>query len=77
MIYFIISIITYITLGLGFALSSWLEVQEKNVKAKRPITVDFKMWVIFTLGWWLIAIYCYRAEIKRTIPTYHYFTKDK
>lgn len=77
MIYFIIFISVYLSIGFGFALASWLTEQEKRTKNKLPTQLNPVTWVVFILGWLLFAIYCYRAEVKRTVPTYHYFMEDK
>lgn len=68
MIYFTIGCCIYLSIGLGFALSSWLQAQEINVKNKQPVTIGFwKCWIHFTLAWWVLAIYCYRVEVSRTV----------
>lgn len=76
MIYFIV---IYLSIGFGFALASWLQASEVRVKeGKKPSRFIFsKPFVFISLSWWLVAIYCYRAEVKRTIPTYHYHKDDK
>lgn len=70
-----IYLIVYLAIGFGFALASWLQAQEKRVRNKQTITLNLKMWLVFILLWWGVALYCYRAEVKRTIPTIDYFDK--
>ena len=73
MIYFTVFVLIYLSIGFGFALSAWLDAREKRVKKKLPITLNISNWVVFIMLWWVIAVYCYRAEVKRTIPTIDYF----
>lgn len=61
-------LIIYLSIGFGFSLGAWLEVQEKNVKNKEPVTLDLKNWLFFIALWWLIAIADYRINISRTAP---------
>tara|TARA_R110000772_G_scaffold99800_1_gene199762 strand:- start:5953 stop:6201 length:249 start_codon:yes stop_codon:yes gene_type:complete len=76
--YLIYSFTAYFLIGFGFALASWLQAAKDDVKNKRkPSRFIFsKTFVFFVGGWWLVALYCYRAEVKRDIPTHHYFDKS-
>jgi|GEM_PF-2327640 len=58
----------YLFIGFGFALASWLEAASTNVKSKKNVPAFFKVGTIFILWWPFIAVYCYRAYVKRTVP---------
>lgn len=61
-------VIGYLLVGFGFSLSSWLQAAEREVsKGKDPS--PFFGWNLFyfTTLWPLLALYCYRAEVLKTI----------
>jgi len=59
----------YLTAGLGFNISAWLQAAEIASDSNEPIPSFFsRSTVIFIFIWWILAIYCYRAEVKKTIP---------
>ena len=58
----------YLAAGFGFALASWLQAAEKEVNETGKYTSLFcSMFGAFIWVWPFIALYCYRAEVKRTI----------
>lgn len=77
MTYALIFITIYLSIGFGFALASWLQAAEIQVKEKKPydrlLCINT---VYFTAFWWLIAIHCYRADIKRSIPDLQYTLEE-
>ncbi len=68
MIIFITVLIGYLSAGFGFALASWLQGAEQQVDAgEAPDRLFQGKITIFILMWPLIALYCYRTEVTRTI----------
>lgn len=58
----------YVSIGFGFALASWLQAAEIEVNETGVHSAFFSkalLWFVF--GWSVFAIYCYRAEVSRTI----------
>ena len=65
---FLICIGAYLLVGLGFTLASWLQAAEKEVDAgKNQPAFLSKTFVVFIFVWPVIALYCYRAEVKKSI----------
>lgn len=65
-----IIVIMYLSLGFGFALASWLQAVEVEInEGVTPSRFVFsRPFMFFFLLWWLVAIYCYRSCITKTIP---------
>jgi hypothetical protein len=58
----------YLSAGFGFAFASYLQAAEISVNNKKGIPPLFTgAYLFFVLAWWLVAIYCYRTEVSRTI----------
>jgi len=58
----------YLLLGVGFSLASWLQSAELEVEAgKKPSPFFSRTFLSFLLAWPAIALYCYRAEVKKSI----------
>lgn len=58
----------YLATGFGFAVASYLQAAEISVNNKKGIPSLFnRTYVFFILAWWLVAIYCYRTEVSRTV----------
>ena len=58
----------YLAAGLGFSLASWLQSAEQEVEAGKKHSPFFsKTFLLFMAIWPLIALYCYRAEVKKSI----------
>ena len=58
----------YFLMGLGFSLASWLQAAEKEVDTgKNEPPFLSKTFVVFIFVWPVIALYCYRAEVKKSI----------
>lgn len=76
MITFIIILIIYLSIGFGFALAAWLEAAEMEVNKKKDIPKFLsKTLIIFVLMWPFIALYCWRAKVKKTIPPMEIMTE--
>ena len=61
-------LIVYLAVGFGFALASYLDLAEMEVNKGNGIPPFFcKTCLLFWLTWPLIARYCWRAEVKKTI----------
>ncbi|WRQ13091.1 hypothetical protein [Vibrio phage vB_VpM-pA2SJ1] len=69
----------YLMIGLGFALASWLQAAEIEVNETGSYTLDWSTALWFTLAWPVIAAYCYRTEVSKTIKPLDLskFKKDK
>lgn len=68
-------LIMYGSAGLGFTISAWLQAAEtaRMKKTVAPSIWRNPIWFLaFSLGWIFVAIYCYRAEVRRTIPDIEY-----
>ena len=71
-IWLLLSIVVYLSIGMGFALASWLQALENRLHKqflRRDYEEEFKTFLLFTIGWWVIAIFCYKSEISKSIPT--------
>ena len=66
--YLTFGLMVYLLIGVGFALSSWLEHAEQEVKKGKKPTSFIKGSILFVVGWFIVAIYCYRSGVSRTIP---------
>lgn len=66
--YLLIVLAIYFTMGFGFAIASWLqacEIKVKEGKAPDSFFGTTLLWFIF--AWLIVAIYCYRTEVSRTV----------
>lgn len=64
----------YLAVGIGFSLSAWLEASTSAVEEKRERPKYFSQTgILFTALWPLVAIYCYRVYVSRTMPPIDYF----
>lgn len=69
MVIFLYVLAAYFLIGVGFSIAAWLEQAEHEVeKGNKPSPYFSKVGMLFLFGWLAFAIYCYRAEVKRTIP---------
>ncbi len=58
----------YVLIGIGFSIASWLEASEHEVnKGREPLNYFSSIGMSFLFFWLVFAIYCYRAEVKKTI----------
>lgn len=68
MVYLYFFTTAYIFSGIGFSLASWLQAAELEVNEGRiPSKFFSRALPWFVLGWPVFAVYCYRAEVSRTI----------
>lgn len=58
----------YIFTGFGFALASWLQAAELASDAGLDWSECWRTQIFFIVIWPIIAVYCYRAEVKKSIP---------
>ena len=76
MIYFYVFLMFYFSAGFGFAIASYLQHAEAEVKAKKEVPSFFNgTMIFFIVTWFSVALYCYRAEIKRTIQPIDFSNK--
>jgi peptidoglycan biosynthesis protein MviN/MurJ (putative lipid II flippase) len=57
----------YLMCGVGFAIAAWLEAAEREVDAGNAPPSFLVTLVYVVMLWLFIAIYCYRAEVLKTI----------
>jgi Na+/H+ antiporter NhaC len=68
-------VIAYLLMGFGFSIAAWLEAAEKEVKeGKEPTSFisSIMTLIFFMLFWFIIAAYCYKAEVKGSIRPIDY-----
>ena len=66
--YIIWAVSFYVFAGLGFSLAAWLQAAEKISDEGKDWSDCWKSFWFFVLIWPIIAVYCYRAEVKKSIP---------
>lgn len=79
MIYFLVGLSIYLSMGLSFTLAAWLQAAEKQVIATGKYDsffADWKRTSIFIVLWLLIAIADYRSNITRTVPDLEYIVDN-
>jgi hypothetical protein len=58
----------YVLVGFGFQLAAWLQCAEISADKGEPLPSFFCHTTLgFIAAWPIIAVYCYRAEVKKTI----------
>lgn len=62
------AIVCHLAIGFGFGLASWLQAAELQVNNNEKIDslIGGKL-ITFMIFWPILAIYCYRAEVKKSI----------
>ncbi len=71
--------VAYGFIGIGFSIASWLEASEHEVtEGREPHRYFSSIGMSFLFLWPMFAIYCYRAEIKKSIKLIDWdkFKKD-
>jgi hypothetical protein len=58
----------YVLVGVGFQLAAWLQAAEICADKGEPLPPFICASTFgFIAAWPIIAVYCYRAEVKKTI----------
>lgn len=60
-------IAAYLLIGVGFSLATWLRLAEEEMEIECGVISVWSVapWVI--IAWPIIAVYCYRTEISKTV----------
>ncbi|WPH64054.1 hypothetical protein vBVpP1_54 [Vibrio phage vB_VpP_1] len=71
--------LAYLLIGAGFALASWLQAAEEEVKEGVYTGISWEAVFWFVVAWPFLAVYCYRTEVSKTIKPLDLskFKKDK
>ena len=67
MLYIIGFVSFYVFTGFGFSLAAWLQAAEKISDKGGDWSKCWRQFWFFVLIWPIIALYCYRAEVKKSI----------
>lgn len=72
MFYLLSVVALYLAAGVGFALASWLQAMEIAVNKKTPMGIkdSLMMFLMFTLVWPVMAVICWRCDIKKSAPPF-------
>lgn len=59
-------LISHLSMGLGFAIASWLQAAELEVNEGKEVSSFFTgPCILFIVFWWLFVIHCYRHDVKK------------
>ena len=78
MIYVYFFATAYLSMGLGFSIASWLQAAEIEVNETGGHGSFFSgqlPWFVFL--WPIVALFCYKKDVKKTISEEHYQMKMK
>jgi hypothetical protein len=60
--------VIYLSAGLGFSIASWLQAAEIASDAHEKLPAFWGKNTVFFMPLWIfVALYCYRAEVKKSI----------